>query len=67
MILTPCPYDPINGSRKHSCIMERFCEECGKSCKVRLNPCNRCGMVMFCRDKCKMRAFSTHHRGVCAM
>ena len=45
--------------------MEKFCEECGRSHGVPFHSCNRCGMVVFCRDKCKMRAFSTHHRAIC--
>jgi hypothetical protein len=50
---------------KHGKPMEKFCEECGRSHGVPFHTCNRCGMVVFCRDKCKMRAFSTHHRHVC--
>jgi ankyrin repeat protein len=44
----------------------RFCQECGRSINVALSACNRCGAVLFCRDKCKMRAFSTHHRATCS-
>ena len=50
---------------KNGKAMEKFCEECGRSNGVPFHSCNRCGMVVFCRDKCKMRSFSTHHRGVC--
>jgi hypothetical protein len=50
---------------QHGKPMEKFCEECGRSHGVPFHTCNRCGMVVFCRDKCKMRAFSTHHRHVC--
>ena len=45
---------------------KRFCQQCGRSNNVRLHNCNRCGTVYFCRDKCKMRAFSSFHKGQCA-